>query len=166
MRRTDTNEAHPINCVSWYEALAYCIWDGGRLPTEAEWEYAAAGGQANRLYPWGRDNPGTTRANYYGNGSKPTIAVGSYLAGVGMFGHMDLAGSMWEWVFDWYSDGYYTNGGKLCKNCANTDSAANRVLRGGSWALNAIYLRAANRDYSAPGNRDANVGFRCARPTQ
>jgi sulfatase modifying factor 1 len=102
---TDTageNERHPINCVNWFEAFAFCIWDGGRLPTEAEWEYAAAGGDANRLYPWGSEAPGVAplRANFYDTAGSPHIDVGSYPDGGSRWGQQDMAGSMFEWVFD------------------------------------------------------------------
>jgi len=164
---TGTNEQYPINCVSWFEAFAYCIWDeGGRLPTEAEWEFAAAGGDQNRLYPWAGTTIDATRANYAGTSGTPKKAVGSYLAGAGRFGHMDLAGSMWEWAFDWYLSGYYTQVGNLCNNCTNAIESSYRVFRGGSWGGYAFTLRAASRSGFAPVSRHDNSGFRCARPTQ
>ncbi|RLB49122.1 MAG: hypothetical protein DRI90_24810, partial [Deltaproteobacteria bacterium] len=115
-----TNESYPVNCVSWYEAFAFCIWDGGRLPTGAEWEYAAAGGSDNRLFPWGQALPGCGQANCSEEGNSPLIAVGSYAGGQGRWGHDDLAGSMLEWTLDYYDVNRYSPGpGNPCDNCAN-----------------------------------------------
>jgi formylglycine-generating enzyme required for sulfatase activity len=75
--RAEANDQYPMNCVNWYEAFAFCIWDGGRLPTEAEWEYAAAGGDENRIYPWGNDVAEPLPASYAATGNSPRIAVGS-----------------------------------------------------------------------------------------
>jgi formylglycine-generating enzyme len=163
------NENYPINCVNWYEAFAFCIWDGGRLPTEAEWELAAAGGTNNYLYPWGSPAPDSSRANFYGCSgcpNSPFVAVGSCQAGNARWGHADLAGSMWEWAFDWYSGSYY---GTIatpveCVNCANAvSSTSGRILRGGSYNSLASYIRVATRDYYMPSPRYFDIGFRCAR---
>lgn len=159
-------ETFPINLVSWYEAFAFCLWDGGRLPTEAEWEYAAAGGNENRLYPWAGPEIDATRANYnlssVNTAKKP---VGSYPAGVSVFGHMDLAGSVYEWVFDWYSSTCYgtTEVPAVCSNCANTVATVTRVMRGGAWLDGAELLRTANRYDGTPAYRNTPLGFRCAR---
>lgn len=159
----DTNEAYPINCASWFAAFAFCIWDGGRLPTEAEWEYAAAGGSQNRLFPWGNQTPDYNRANY--DDSTPAgsafTAVGSKQAtgGAGYFNHADLSGSMWEWVLDWY----WSYSGVTCNNCSNTSTNVGRVIRGGCWFNDAGPLRAASRGLASPAGRDVNRGFRCAR---
>lgn len=159
------NDLLAINCVSWFEAFAFCIWDGGRLPTEAEWEYAAAGGIQNRLYPWGSDSPTEDRVfrvsedtRFYPVGGKPL--------GAGYFGHLDLAGSAWEWTFDWYSTTFYGSEQtpSACVNCANTSSADFRSRRGGSWNEFTSEFRASNRLYFSPVNRVFDVGFRCARP--
>ena len=159
------NETYPINCVNWYEAFAFCIWDGGRLPTEAEWEYAAAGGDENRLYPWGASPaPSCSLANYSGCVGNVAV-VGNYASGQGRWGHMDLAGNVWEWVFDYYA----AYNSATCANCATT-SGTYRVYRGGGWYNNALYLRSAARDdgRASGGGMDASdhgsvTGIRCAR---
>jgi sulfatase modifying factor 1 len=164
------NEAYPINCVSWYMAFAFCIWDGGRLPTEAEWEYAAAGGSNNDLYPWGSAVPSSNLANFdtcTGCISSPFVAVGSYQpAGNARWGHADLAGSMWEWVFDWYLSGYYgaTSAPVSCDNCASSgDFLTHRIIRGGAWYYGTDPLRAAERSADRPSQHNPYNGFRCAR---
>jgi sulfatase modifying factor 1 len=162
------NETVAINCVSWYEAFAFCTWDGGYLPTEAEWEYAAAGGSDNRLFPWGATDPSmqTNLANDAYNGTSPTIPVGhDHPQGDGKWGHRDLAGGMWEWVLDWYDSGWYAGEGASCNDCADlTSTSLDRVFRGGGWAVGvAVYLRAAYRGFGDPGVRLFNTGFRCAR---
>jgi formylglycine-generating enzyme required for sulfatase activity len=164
-----SNEDAAMNCVDWYEAFAFCAWDGGWLPTEAEWEYVARATD-HRIYPWGTTDPSTTpMANdgYSGSGDSPFIAVGSYPHGNGPFGHSDLAGGMWEWVMDWYSGTYYNQWATAnsCNECANISSGSYRVFRGGGWDGTTDSLRAASRSYDSysPTARDSNIGFRCAR---
>jgi sulfatase modifying factor 1 len=172
---TDTpgaSEARPISCVTWYQAFAFCISEGKRLPTEAEWEYAAAGGDAQRTYPWG-DQPPTPELAVYGctydgvDGCTPADlpVVGSLPAGAGRWGHLDLAGSVWEWTLDVYGD--YT--AATCDNCANLVETADdgRVFRGGDFMFDDMGietdLRAADRlgfDAKFP---DQTRGLRCAR---
>ncbi|MCU0694363.1 MAG: formylglycine-generating enzyme family protein, partial [Polyangiaceae bacterium] len=166
-------EELPINCVTWYETFAFCAWDGGRLPTEAEWEYASAGGADNRLYPWGQQALDSTRASYdcsydgTGDCAFTDIApVGSLLAGAGRWGHQDLAGNMYEWVLDWHDWNWYAGGGSLCDNCANLTSASYRVFRGGSFTScydDTANLRAASRFPDPPTFRYNSAGVRCAR---
>jgi formylglycine-generating enzyme required for sulfatase activity len=159
------NENAAINCVDWYEAFAFCIWDGGRLPTEAEWEYAAAGGADNRLYPWGSDDPmqHPGYVNFYYSDASPFMPVGTHPLGNGKWGHGDLGGGMWEWNLDWYDSSWYSGGGAACTDCANLAKNSNRVLRGGGWYDDARYLRSAYRNNNAPAIRNSNYGFRCAR---
>jgi formylglycine-generating enzyme len=161
---TDTvgaNENRPINCVNWHEAFAFCIWDGGRLPTEAEWEYAAAGGEQNRAYPWGTDPPDCAHANTdtltlncSAGAHDLTVAVGSAPKGNGRWGHSDLAGNVWEWVLDWYGD-YAPS---QTDNYANTSRGPGRVDRGGFQAV-----RAADRGSADPERHEQSIGLRCAR---
>jgi sulfatase modifying factor 1 len=164
----------PINCVDWYTSFAFCIWDGGRLPTEAEREYAAAGGANDTLYPWGNgpipDNTLSTAnlAVYFcmGDNSAPgscafsdILPVGSKPAGEGLYRQRDLAGSVWEWTLDWYAA--YPSVAR--DNYAKLDTGSLRVVRGGNWIDVATPLPAADRNNSAPTGRDSNLGFRCAR---
>jgi formylglycine-generating enzyme required for sulfatase activity len=163
---TDTagaNEAYPINSLSWYDAFAFCAWDGGRLPTEAEWEYAAAGGMDNRLYPWGLAPPSPTHANYTKTERSPLVDVGLHTTGAGRWGHQDLAGSVYEWVLDWYDSGWYSAGIYPCDDCANLSTGDTRTYRGGSWNAFAETLRAAFRGASSPTVTYIDVGVRCAR---
>ncbi|MGA9654616.1 MAG: SUMF1/EgtB/PvdO family nonheme iron enzyme, partial [Polyangia bacterium] len=166
---TDTageNESQPMNCLDWYAAFAFCAWDGGRLPTEAEWNYAASGGSEQRYYPWSSPPTSTTiddsHAVYCGGSCGGTQNVGSKSPkGDGKWGHSDLAGNVWEWTLDWY--GTYQ---MPCDNCADiTDaSASSRVVRGGGFNSSASYLRSAYRYIGDGPWYDSNsLGARCAR---
>jgi sulfatase modifying factor 1 len=151
-------ENKAINCLSWYEAFAFCIWDGGRLPTESELEYAAAGGSDNRLYPWGSGAPSCTRASY-----QPCAImvrdVGTSTAGAGRWGQLDLAGNVSEWALDWYAA--YPVG--PVADYAVVDPGTSRIHRGGSVRSLAGDLRAAFRYMSLPGGHYDDTGVRCAR---
>jgi formylglycine-generating enzyme required for sulfatase activity len=160
------NENLAINCVDWYQAFAFCIWDGGRLPTESEWEYAAAAGADNRLFPWGSDDPDCTYANgkygrsYCSGSSGAVLAVGSRPEGNGAWGHADLAGNVHEWTLDWYG-GYPAT---AVTDYADISGDTFRVVRGGGFAEETDFLRAAHRDGSyLPSSRAAGHGLRCAR---
>ena len=191
-----SKEEHPMLEVSWYGACAYanqlsrdhgltpCYdetnWtcdfnaDGYRLPTEAEWEYAARGGEHNPyyFYPWGDtvdgskanfassgdpyetgDFPWTTPAGYYDGNQTP--------AGVDMangYGLYDMSGNVWEWCWDWYQDDYYSSSPP--DNPTGPASGSYRVLRGGGWAGDPSYLRSAARVHGSPAPRSRNLGFR------
>jgi formylglycine-generating enzyme len=143
--------------MTWHEAFAYCIWNGWRIPTEAEWEFAAAGGNENRLYPWGKAAPNNTRAVYdclyFGTSSctfEDIAPVGSLPAGTARWGHMNLAGSMLEWTLDWYDSTWYTGQGNVCNNCYNSTSAIARAARGGVFESYAESLRAVFRGENSP----------------
>ncbi len=174
------NEKLPMTCVNWYVAFAFCAWDLGRLPTEAEWEFAAAGGEENRLYPWGAQ-PADRSLTVYGctgaghpkdpSGYQPCQfddlqPVGSRPGGKGKFGHLDLAGSMAEWVVDWHRSDWYKTDGANCNNCANInqpDDYLMRVAKGGDWRYDETLLRPAARYARRPKGLQTYIGIRCAR---
>lgn len=169
------NEALPANSLPWYVAFAFCAWDGGRLPTEAEWEYAAAGGDQNRLYPWGADAVTHGHA-VFGCGADSTCAfsdilpVGTRRLGQARWGQYDLAGSMWEWALDTYDVNWYEEDGSECVDCANLAgflTGSSRSIRGGGYRSNPENVRSASRNALGPtlaisGNFN-EIGFRCAR---
>jgi formylglycine-generating enzyme len=166
------NESKAMNCVNWYEAFAFCIWDGGRLPTEAEWEYAATGGDQNRLYPWGSAAPDCTYAKFYDESYCPDTnvavgLVGSTPKGNSRWGQSDLAGNVREWNLDWWS--MYSTA--QSNNYADTFSGSGsyRAYRGGNFHGNATTQRAAYRAKMPlyyPSVRSPGLGFRCARSGQ
>jgi formylglycine-generating enzyme required for sulfatase activity len=169
------SETLPINCIDWFEALAFCIWDGGRLPTEAEWEFAAVGGKQNRLFPWGQDTPTYDLAVYDCAGVAPSgscspndiVPVGSRPKGVGRYGQVDLAGSMWEMTRDSATAQFYdlTQMFFTEPDPVNLDSSAPfYVIRGDSWIGPPDQLRGANRNWIAWTSKFDGVGVRCARP--
>jgi len=163
------NENLPINCINWAEAFAFCAWDGGRLPTEAEWNYAAAGGGEQRQYPWGGAPPDTTHAVYdcTGDGSASKncaftdiLTVGSKPTGDGKWGHADLAGGVAEWNLDWNTSPYPN---VPCDNCANLTPASTRAMRGGSWLFSESFLLSSDRSGGVPVFHFDFIGVRCAR---
>jgi formylglycine-generating enzyme len=161
----------PINCVNWYEAYAFCIWDGGFLPSEAEWEYAAAGGSQQREYPWGSTDPGTGNQFeiydcYYPNGSGRCTSVvnvapvGTATQGTGLWGQLDLAGNVEEWTLDDYVVPYAAG---PCTDCAYLTTVQRRALRGGNFFEARDTLLPPYRDAGVATNRSGYFGIRCAR---
>jgi formylglycine-generating enzyme required for sulfatase activity len=169
---TDTagaSESLPINCISWFDAFAFCAWDGGFLPTDTEWNYAAVGGGEQRAFPWSKPASSIaidcSDANFVFNGNTACVSttntVGSESpTGDGKYGQADLSGNVWEWTLDWYSP--YAN---PCNDCADLTAASNRVVHGGYFQDGLLFnLRAAHRNGSdAPAHRGHELGVRCAR---
>ncbi len=183
------NEVLPINCVTWYEAFAFCAWDGGRLPTNVEWNYAAAGGGEQRAYPWSIPPTDTTISPAYaaylctGHGGPtqyddaglPLCTIADVLPvgakspkGDGKWGHSDLAGNMDEWVLDWARTTFIVP----CTDCAFldgglTDAASDapygRIQRSGNYYDDPAYLTTTSWSYYDPAALYDSDGIRCAR---
>ncbi|MFN8348776.1 MAG: SUMF1/EgtB/PvdO family nonheme iron enzyme [Spirosomataceae bacterium] len=179
-----SNRQHPVINVSHNDAVAYCEWltrktgKTYRLPTEAEWEYAAGNGSTHRKYSWGNsategvsgnvaDETGATKNNWtknainiflgYDDGYAYTAPVGKFKAND--FGLHDMTGNVREWCADWYGSDHYTNSGNS-SNPTGPTTGFKRVIRGGSWDYDPTYSCVANRDFNAPSFRTINVGFR------
>ncbi len=175
-------ENHPINCLDWNEADVYCRWAQKRLPTDAEWEYAARGTD-ERHWPWGNDLPDARRTNaagaesqrfmrernvgwtlmYPGDDGWPVTApVGSYPQGRSPFGVDDMAGNVWEWTSDWY-EVRYTTQGDVTVNPTGPAQGTHRVSRGGAWDSHVIdRVCVTGRSHLVPDVRIVNQGVRCA----
>jgi formylglycine-generating enzyme required for sulfatase activity len=147
---------HPVVKVSWYGARAYAEWVGGRLPTEAEWEYAARGPEG-RIYPWGDDEPTCDLAQYRGC-SGDTVPVDSLPNGASWCGALNMAGNVWEWVADWYDGDYYAR--SPSENPGGPEYGSVRVVRGGSFYHPGNLVRCAFRNWYSPNHRLINYGFR------
>jgi formylglycine-generating enzyme required for sulfatase activity len=156
-------ENHPVVMVRWDEAVAYCQWVGGRLPTEAEWEKVAswdAAKKGKRKYAWG-DAFDSNKCNTRESGIGDTTAVGKYSPqGDSFYDVSDMAGNVWQWCADRYDDDYYKNSPR--ENPQGPDSGTRRVVRSGSFFQDQWYARCASRDENPPYVRGGDLGFRVA----
>ena len=168
------NENLPINCLTWYDAMAFCAWDGAFLPTEAEWNYAAAGGDQQRAYAWSSPPSSivldTSHASYdciedenAGCTLHDIVDVGTRPLGDGRWGQSDLTGNAMEWTLDW-GDPYQNP----CIDCAilgsSLQSGGERAIRGGNWTTDmVVQLRTGYRQTASPGEASPDRGMRCAR---
>ncbi|WP_016777238.1 formylglycine-generating enzyme family protein [Anaerophaga thermohalophila] len=183
----DGLDDHPVIHISWYDAQAYARWAGKRLPTEAEWEYAARGGHDNYTYPWGNEPVGPGKANFWqGNfpyknvvedGFEGSAPVGSFPPnGYGLY---DMAGNVWEWTADWYHPDYYRAlaGEGVAYNPAGPEvsydpmepGVPKKAIRGGSFLCNDSYCagyRASARMKSSPDSGMLHLGFRCVKDAE
>ena len=153
---------HPIVNVAWGRAREYCSWVGGRLPTEAQWEYAARGGRDGQIYPWGRSIT-SDRANYDEDARwRGPSPVGTFAPNG--FNLLDVIGNVWEWVADWYEEGVYGTRSPISSTIdpqVYRNQTDKRVVRGGSWRSIPVEVRTSNRGFQTPNDGFTDFGFRC-----
>ena len=146
---------HPVHNVDWQDADTYCAWRDKRLPTEAEWERAARGGEEGKRYPWGDDKPDRQRALF--NTPSGPGPVGSYPSNP--FGLHDMAGSVSEWCSDWFERTYYERSPK--NDPQGPPEGMYKIIRGGSWADGPQRISVFFRNWVRTNQRTPNLGFRC-----
>ncbi len=151
-------DEYPVIYVTYQMASSYCIWAGGRLPSEAEWEKAARGTD-KRLFPWGSTPPDANQANYNASGVGDTMPVGSYPSGISAYGALDMGGNVIEWTYDRFDEGYYRY--SSLDNPFGPTSGTRRVIRGGSWASGLDGLRTVARASLQQDSSVEMLGFRC-----